>query len=139
VAGLEFQVLQLGAPQTIEKLPACNPLSIVMSPDERVGGQGFDYASVRRKKCLMKRSIDFGDCSPLFFFLRRHLCSLPRHRLPLAVAFEKGSGVQIICDRSFSIFDGRPYKTKSYDGGVAVLLYADVFGLIKRRCAVGIP
>ena len=58
-------------------------------------------------------------------------CGLPINDLPFAFALEKRTGVQIVCDFRLAVLLSRRDETKSDDGGVAVLLNANVFGRVR--------
>jgi hypothetical protein len=68
----------------------------------------------------------------MWLVLPGYLRRLPVNDLPFAATFEKGAAVQIARDFRLVAFRCRADETKRNDGGVAVLLYADVFGAVIR-------
>src|SRR6266511_3191371 len=68
-------------------------------------------------------------------FVRRfnrtwHSSRLPTHGLPLAVALEECSGVQIVRNRDLLVLLGCSNQSERDDRSIAVLLNANVFGAI---------
>src|SRR5262249_8576634 len=103
--------------------------------------QRFQCFEVSREYGLMASGLDCGHFpSDPFGLLPRagRPGRLPTHGLPLAVALEKGSGVQVIRDHALPVLHGRPDQAEGDDRGIAVLLNANVFGAVSSRWASGL-
>src|SRR5205823_14645063 len=86
----------------------------------------------------MKSRLGFGN----FFFCLlvgpRDSGGLPPHDLPLTVAFQESASVEKGCDFSLSGPLSRADQSESHDRGVAVLLYAYIFGSVSGRRIPGL-